>query len=115
MPKPRPYHITVVESGPFRARAATRMTDEERTALILYISANPKRGVLLDGGIRKIRFAVGGQGKSGSIRVLYLYADDSMPLFLLTVFAKNEKDNLDPAELRDLGKVAKQIIKNYHQ
>lgn len=46
------------------------------------------------GGIRKLRFAVGGKGKSGGIRIVYYFYNDSMPLFLLTVFAENEKDNL---------------------
>jgi len=33
-------------------------------------------------------------GKSGGVRVVYYVHSDVMPVFLLTLFAKNEKDNL---------------------
>jgi hypothetical protein len=105
--------MTVVETAPYLARAQTRMTGDERLALIDLVAARPDFGVLLDGGIRKVRFGAGSRGKSGRVRVIYLYADESVPIFLLTVFAKNEQDNLDAAELKKLVKVAKQIAKNY--
>ncbi|WP_307190498.1 type II toxin-antitoxin system RelE/ParE family toxin [Bathymodiolus platifrons methanotrophic gill symbiont] len=46
------------------------------------------------GGIRKFRWATGNKGKSGGVRVIYYFHNKSIPLFLLTVFGKNEKDNL---------------------
>jgi mRNA-degrading endonuclease RelE of RelBE toxin-antitoxin system len=49
-------------------------------------------------GVRKVRFAGDGQGKSGAYRVVYFYHDDDIPLFALVLFAKNEKANLTPAE-----------------
>ena len=36
-----------------------------------------------------------------------------MPVFLLTVFAKNEKDNLSKAERNALAKVAKTLRDSY--
>jgi hypothetical protein len=36
-----------------------------------------------------------------------------MPLFLLTVFAKNEKDNLSAKEQADLVETSKRIIATY--
>ena len=103
--------MTVVETAPYLARAQTRMTDDERMALINLVAARPDFGVLLDGGIRKIRFGAGSRGKSGGVRVIYLYTDESVPIFLLTVFAKNEQDNLTAAELKELVKIAKHITK----
>ena len=45
------------------------------------------------------RFARDGGGKSGGYRVIhYFSADDGTPVFLITVFAKNEKANLPKAE-----------------
>src|SRR5262245_44930631 len=46
------------------------------------------------GGVRKVRFVVGGRGKSGGVRVVYYFHNEAMPVYLLTVFAKNEKANL---------------------
>ncbi len=65
------------------------------------------------GGIRKLRFAVKGKGKSGGVRIAYYYYNESMPVFLLTVFAKNEKADLTRAERNALGKVARALRETY--
>ena len=49
-------------------------------------------------GVRKIRWAREGTGKRGGVRVIYYYRDEDMPLFLLSIFAKNTKADLHPAE-----------------
>ena len=49
------------------------------------------------GGIRKLRWARSGRGKSGGIRVFCFY-DETMPLNLLTAFGKNEKASLSKKE-----------------
>jgi mRNA-degrading endonuclease RelE of RelBE toxin-antitoxin system len=46
------------------------------------------------GGLRKLRWSAHGKGKSGGVRVIYYYHNESIPLFLLTVFGKGEKVNL---------------------
>jgi hypothetical protein len=101
--------ITVIETRPYLIRAKACMTDEERTTLINLIAAEPDRGTILDGGIRKMRFGTRGRGKSGGVRVIYMYVNDSTPVFLLSVFAKNERDNLTAAELRKLVEFSKEI------
>lgn len=106
--------ITVAETAPFVARAKRRLTDEERHTLIDMIALNPECGVLIQGtgGIRKVRFAVGGKGKSGGVRIIYYYHNESIPVFLLDVFAKNEKANLTKAELNALADLVK-LLKRY--
>ncbi len=39
----------------------------------------------------KIRWAVKGRGKRGGVRVIYYFPNESMPLIVLDLFAKNEK------------------------
>ena len=39
------------------------------------------------------------------MRVIYYYHSEAMPLYLLTVFANNEKANLSRAERNDLAKL----------
>ena len=46
------------------------------------------------GGFRKFRVAHGGKGKSGGARVVYIQRDNTVPVFLIAVFPKNEKENL---------------------
>jgi hypothetical protein len=65
------------------------------------------------GGIRKFRWASGSKGKSGGVRVIYYYHNESTPLFLLTVFGKSEKPNLSKAERNELAQFTSILVKNY--
>ena len=107
--------ITVVETKAFTAAAKGRMKPPEVDAIIDVLAAEPECGDLIrgTGGLRKVRFAVGGKGKRGSVRVVYYFYNETMPVFLLTVFAKNEKDNLSKAERNALAKVARTIRESY--
>ncbi len=108
--------VTVVETPEFRRRASAIMSEAERTALIDDIARNPMRGVSLGGGVRKVRFARPGGGKSGGYRVIYVFAPDAdMPLFLITVFAKNEKANLTPSEARVVKSLGKELVETYRR
>jgi hypothetical protein len=61
--------------------------------------------------LRKVRFGVGGRGKRGGVRIIYYYHDRSVPVFLLTVFAKNERDDLSRTELNRLAGVVKEVAR----
>ncbi|GAN61739.1 hypothetical protein ACI01nite_25990 [Acetobacter cibinongensis] len=89
------------------------MSDNDRMALINTLAAMPDAGVSLGGGLRKIRFAREGSGKRGGYRTLYVFGGRHMPLFLLTVFAKNEKDNLSRSEQAALVNLSKTLIAKY--
>ena len=111
---------TIVELPEFLKQAKTLLSDDEKTSVISYLAAHPKAGDLIKGtgGVRKLRWATGNKGKSGSVRVIYYYYNKTIPLFLLTAFAKNEKDNLSPAERNELAKLTTLIVQyygNYHE
>jgi hypothetical protein len=63
------------------------------------------------GGVRKLRWAREGRGKSGGVRVIYFFYNDGIPLYLLTIYGKNEKDNLSAAERNELAKLAALLAK----
>ena len=67
------------------------------------------------GGARKVRWAVGGKGKRGGVRVVTYYAGPSLPVFVLTVFAKNERANISMAERNELRRVLGDIARHYRQ
>jgi hypothetical protein len=104
---------TVVELDSFLRRAKAIMSDEERMGVVTYLAANPEVGVSLGGGLRKVRVPRAGGGKSGGYRTLYVFGGAHMPLFVLTVFAKNEKDNLSAKEQAYLVELSKRIIAAY--
>lgn len=98
---------TVVELPEFQRRAKAVMSDSEREAAVVWIAENPDAGISLGGGLRKVRIPREGSGKSGGFRTIYVFGGRHMPIFLITVFAKNEKANLtakDQAAAVDLSK-----------
>ena len=104
---------TVVELPEFMRRAKAIMSDEERIALVDHIAANPEAGVSLGGGLRKVRIAREGGGKSGGYRTIHVFGGAHVPLFLVTVFAKNEKDNLSRSEQTELIALSKALLTHY--
>lgn len=104
---------TVVELPEFMRRAKAIMSDDERIALVNAIAANPEAGVSLGGGLRKVRVARESGGKSGGYRTVFVFGGTHIPVFLVTVFAKNQKDNLRRAEQAELVALSKALIAHY--
>lgn len=62
------------------------------------------------GGVRKLRWGRADRGKSGGVRVIYYFHSDDMPLYLLTIFGKGDKDNLTKQERNSLAELTRQLI-----
>jgi hypothetical protein len=105
--------VTVVETSTFRRTAERLLSEIQILELIVYLSANPGAGVLIKGtaGIRKLRWATSGRGKSGGVRVIYYFHNRGMPLYLLEVFGKNEQANLTGAEKNVLKSLVSELVK----
>ena len=95
---------TITELPEYIRRADELLNEVERKSVIDYLAAHPRAGDILEGsgGIRKLRWARGGKGKSGGVRVIYYYHDHRIPLYLLTVFGKSEKSNITKSERNEL-------------
>jgi hypothetical protein len=106
---------TVVETPPYLADAERIFSAEERAAIVDIVSDDPRCGVVISGtgGVRKLRVAASGRGKRGGARVIYLFGGDSLPVFLLAVFAKNEKSDLSRAERNDLVRATAELLRTY--
>ncbi len=87
------------------------LSEDELADTIWLIAQNPQAGDLVpdSGGLRKIRVRRGGQGKRGGARVIYYFFDRNHPLYLLDVFAKNERSDLSASERRQLRAIAAEI------
>lgn len=108
----------VVEMPEFIRQAKMCMDDELRESFISHIAANPLQGELVvgTGGIRKIRWAADAhQGKRGGVRVLYYYHNQSIPIFLFTVYGKSKKANLTQAERNVLKTIISKIVLAYEE
>lgn len=74
--------------------------EEDLRQLELILLQRPDIGPVMEGtgGLRKMRFAYEGRGKSGSVRVCYVDYVCFETIYLITAFPKNEKENLSKAE-----------------
>jgi len=99
--------LTIGELPEYIRRADKLLTEAQRRGVIDHLAAHPKAGDLLEGtgGIRKLRWGRDGRGKSGGVRVIYYFHSEAMPLYLLTLFAKNERANLSKAERNALAEL----------
>ena len=99
---------TIVETSAFAWKAAKLLTTEEYADLIFYLARYYQAGDEIPGtgGVRKLRYAVQGRGKSGGVRVIYYFSDDVNPILALFLYAKNEQANLTPAEKKRAASLA---------
>lgn len=81
------------------------------------VAANPECGELMQGtgGFRKVRVGRSGMGKRGGARVIYILRNEAFPIFLVTAFAKNEKENLTKKERNELALRANEIFDRYRR
>jgi hypothetical protein len=89
------------------------LTVEDYPALERVILEDPNAGDAIQGGggIRKIRFARPGQGKSGGVRVFYLDLKTVGKTYFLACLLKNESANITAAQKTELAKLVEQLKK----
>jgi hypothetical protein len=103
---------TVIETQTFLSSAKDAgLTDDFRAFIVETIADDPMMGDLMagTGGCRKSRFAGRGKGKSGGYRTVHYNGSDDVPVLLLVVIDKGERDNLSQAERN----VLKQMAQTY--
>lgn len=96
---------TVAETEPFIASAAKAgMTDQERQAAILQVASDPSGGDVIvgSGGVRKVRVAGRGFGKSGGYRIAVGYLNARRPAYLLWVLSKGRAANFTADQIKAL-------------
>jgi hypothetical protein len=72
---------------------------------------DPQRGDLIKGGggIRKLRHALPGRGKSGGVRTIYYWAKAADQIYMLLIYPKSMKDTLTSSETAMLRSLVKEI------
>src|ERR1700730_2296884 len=104
--------ITVAEIDPFRATAGRAgLANDEREALTLFLAENREAGTVMQGtgGLRKLRWAGKSKGKRGGYRVIYFFFDETIPLYLLAIYPKNQRIDLTSEQKKRLTALAKQL------
>jgi len=91
--------------------------DEDRRRLENEISSNPKAGKIIrgTGGLRKIRYAPEGQGKSGGSRVLFVDYVVYDRVYLITAYSKKQKVDISSDERKAYKRAIEQGRKGLKQ
>ncbi len=101
------------ETSWFTKQVSTLLTDEEYNKLQWRLIEFPNAGDLIkgSGGIRKIRQSARGKGTRGGARVIYYFAAKNQEIIMLDIYAKNEKEILSIAQMRELKRLIEEWTK----
>lgn len=95
-----------VEAPAFTRHLPSYLTDDEYRRLQNALLANPEAGAVMPGtgGFRKMRWPAPrrGKGTRGGLRIIYYYFADEEHVWLMTLYGKDEVEDLTPAEKRAL-------------
>jgi mRNA-degrading endonuclease RelE of RelBE toxin-antitoxin system len=82
------------------------LDDDEYSALQWELVIHPETGALIpeSGGLRKLRWGIKNRGKRGGVRIIYYYKLLEDQIWLLTIYAKNEAENIPLGILRKIRK-----------
>lgn len=96
--------LTVVESPIFQRLWPRYWDEDERAEFASFIALEPEAGSVIrgSGGVRKVRWAREGTGKSGGVRVVYLTRNEAGEVYLLTIYAKSESENISVSALKEI-------------
>jgi len=96
--------VTFIESPLFTKLVHDYLTDDEYRGFQAFLATNPDAGDVVrgSGGVRKVRWARRGTGKSGGVRVLYFARTEAGEILLLLIYAKSAVDSIPGHILKDL-------------
>src|SRR5580693_183988 len=107
---------TVIETPSFLSTARDAgLADEMREFIVATISDDPMMGELMvgTGGCRKSRFPGRGKGKRGGYRTVHYNGPDDVPVLLLVVLDKGDRDNLGHEERNELRRLVQTYAAEY--
>lgn len=98
--------LVFIETKLFTHLVKEYLSDEEYGELQQYIMKNPEVGKIINGsgGVRKVRWARKGMGKSGGVRTIYYWTKIRDQVYMLTMYSKSEKENIDKKTLAQISK-----------
>ena len=96
--------IEFVETPVFTKLLSEILKDDEYRVLQGYLSGKPEAGNIIkeSGGLRKLRWAAKGKGKSGGSRVIYYWVTDKEKILMVFIYSKNKTEDLSSEQTKIL-------------
>jgi hypothetical protein len=95
-----------IEAPAFTRHLGSYLTDDQYRELQATLVVNPEAGALMPqtGGFRKVRWRDPrrGKGTRGGLRIVYYYFAEDAQIWLVTLYGKDEMEDLTAAEKRTL-------------
>ena len=106
---------TLVPIGTFEGKARRLLGKSGFDDMLEFLARRPKAGRIIQGtgGLRKVRIARSGKGKSSGTRVIYYYHNENKPILLLLIYAKANQENMTGAQKVQLKKHVDAIIDGF--
>lgn len=108
------YPITIAEFHSY-SRDADRLFDsDEHEKLKAFLAFNPEGGDVIagTGGVRVLRWPIKNPGKDAK-RIVYYFRDLNMPLFLLAIYQRGERIELDSESKRHMEQLVNELVAQY--
>jgi mRNA-degrading endonuclease RelE of RelBE toxin-antitoxin system len=101
--------MVFIETSIFTKLLYTYLTDDEYVGLQSFMFKYPEAGDLVpgSGGVRKLRWAMAGKGKSGGVRVIYYFKKRDNEIWMLTIYSKSQVENIPAHILRQIAEEIK--------
>jgi mRNA-degrading endonuclease RelE of RelBE toxin-antitoxin system len=105
--------LVFVETTLFTKLVPRYFSDDEYGVFQKHLAEHPDAGDIIkgSGGCRKVRWAAGGKGKRGGVRIIYYWMGAKDHIYLFVIYGKSEKENLTPDDLKRV-KVLLEEIEN---
>jgi mRNA-degrading endonuclease RelE of RelBE toxin-antitoxin system len=95
-----------IEATAFTKYLYDYLSEDEYLGLQSFLLQYPESGKVVpkSGCVRKVRWAMSGKGKSGGVRIIYYFKKQDDEIWLLTIYSKNEVENIPAHVLRQIAK-----------
>lgn len=109
--------VTFIETKLFSKRIVAFPSDDEYAEFQNDLAQNPEKWPVIEhtGGLRKVRWGTKRRGKSGGLRIIYLYLKIHSVIYLVFLFTKGESDNLTAEQKKQLKAIVNAIKREYRE
>jgi hypothetical protein len=98
--------MELIEAPAFTRVLSTYLDEDGYRALQQALADRPELGDVIEGtgGFRKLRWPDPrrGKGRRGGLRLIYYFFESAQQIWLMTLYDKDERDDLSPAQKKVL-------------